>query len=143
MLIGAHSIIFSKDAEADRVFLRDVLKLTHVDAGDGWLIFGLPAAEVAIHPSEKNDSHEFYFMVDDVETFVARMKEHRIACSPVQNQDWGLLTRVTLPGGGHVGVYEPRHSRPKTMSGQARFRRSAQRSTKTGRNRAREKSRER
>ena len=112
MIIGTHSIIYSKDAEADRIFLRDVLKLPHVDVGDGWLIFGLPPAELAIHPSKKNDVHEFYFMVDDIEAFITEMKEHHAACSPVQNHDWGLLTEVTLPGGGHVGVYQPRYARP-------------------------------
>jgi hypothetical protein len=69
VIIGAHSIIYSKDAEADRVFLRDILKLSYVDVGDGWLIFGLPPAEVAVHPSDKNGVQEFYFMVDDIKTF--------------------------------------------------------------------------
>jgi hypothetical protein len=115
MIIGAHSIIYSTNPEADRLFLRDVLKLTHVDVGEGWLIFGLPPAEVAVHPSDKNDVHEFYLMVDDVEAFIASMKEHNIAYEPTQNMGWGLLTQVTLPGGGKLGVYQPRHARPKTM----------------------------
>jgi hypothetical protein len=120
MLIGAHSIINSTKPDADRAFLRDVLALPNVDVGDGWLIFGLPPAEVAVHPSDKNDAHELYLMVDDVETLVAEMKAHNIACSPVQNQGWGLLTYVTLPGGGRLGVYQPRHARPKAMiAGQA------------------------
>src|SRR5205823_1534033 len=106
MITGAHSIIYSKDAEADRVFLRDVLKLTNVDVGGGWLIFGLPPAEVAVHPSEKNDVHEFYFMCDDLEVFIAELKEHHIACDPVEDQGWGLLTQLTLPGGGKLGVYQ-------------------------------------
>jgi hypothetical protein len=116
MIIGAHSIIYSKKPEADRGFLRDVLKLTHVDVGDGWLIFGLPPSEVAVHPSDDNDVHEFYLMCDDVEAFVAQMTTHGIACGPVQNQGWGLLTQVTLPGGGKLGVYQPRHGRPKAMA---------------------------
>lgn len=116
MIIGAHSILYSTDAEADRAFLRDVLKLTNVDVGDGWLIFGLPPAEVAVHPSQKNDVHEFYFMVDDVEAFVAELKGHGIACDPVQDQGYGLLTQLALPGGGKLGVYQPRHARPKAMS---------------------------
>ena len=102
MIIGAHSIIYSTSPDGDRVFLRDVLKLTNVDVGDGWLIFGLPPAEVAVHPSDKNDVHEFYLMCDDVEALVAEMKKSDIACEPVQNQGWGLLTHLTLPGGGRL-----------------------------------------
>src|ERR1043166_3115235 len=95
MIIGAHSIIYSKKPEADRAFLRDVLQLTSIDVGGGWLIFGLPPSEVAVHPSEKNDVHEFYLMCDDVEAFVAQMKKHKLECSPVQNLGWGMLTQVT------------------------------------------------
>jgi hypothetical protein len=113
MLIGAHSIIYSKNPEADRAFLRDVLKLTHVDVGHGWLIFGLPPSELAVHPGEKNNVHEFYLMCDDVEGFIAEMKRHKIECGPVQNQGWGMLTEVKLPGGGKLGVYQPRHGRPE------------------------------
>jgi hypothetical protein len=116
MLIGAHSIIYSTNPDADRAFLRDVLTLPNVDVGEGWLIFGLPPAEVAVHPSNKNDVHEFYLMCNDVEAFVTEMKTHNVACGPVENQGWGLLTRVTLPGGGRLGIYQPRHARPKAMS---------------------------
>ena len=116
MIIGAHSIIYSKNPDADRAFLRDVLKLPNVDVGGGWLIFGLPPAEVAVHPGDKNNVHEFYLMVDDVETLIAEMKKRNIACGPVHNQGWGLLTQITLPGGGKLGVYQPRHTRPKAMS---------------------------
>ncbi len=112
MINGAHSIIYSTNPEADRAFFRDVLRLPNVDVGDGWLIFGLPPAEVAVHPSEQNDVHEFYLMCDDVEAFVAKMEEHKIACEPVQDQGWGLLTQLRLPGGGKLGVYQPRHARP-------------------------------
>jgi hypothetical protein len=115
MIIGAHSIVYSTSPEADRGFLRDVLRLSSVDVGEGWLIFGLPPAEVAVHPSTKNDVHELYLMCDDVEAFVAAMKSHGIACGPVQNQGWGLLTQLALPGGGKLGVYQPRHARPKPM----------------------------
>lgn len=115
MIIGAHSIIYSTSPTADRAFLRDVLKFPHVDVGDGWLIFGLPPAEVAVHPSEENDVHEFYLMCDDVEAFVKAMKKRDIACGAVQNQGWGLLTQLTLPGGGKLGVYQPRHARPKAL----------------------------
>ena len=116
MIIGAHAIIYSKDPEADRAFLRDVLRFTNVDVGGGWLIFGLPPSEVAVHPSRKNGVHELYLMCDDVGAFIAEMKEHDVACGPVQNPGWGLLTQMTLPGGGKLGVYQPRHARPKPMS---------------------------
>src|ERR1700704_6316815 len=106
MITGAHSIIYSKNPAADRAFLRDVLKFPNVDVGDGWLIFGLPPAEVAVHPSDKNDVHEFYLMCEDVEAFIGAM----------ENQGGGLLTQVTLPGGGKLGVYQPRHARPGPMS---------------------------
>jgi hypothetical protein len=116
MITGAHSIIYSKNPEADRDFLKDVLQLTHVDVGHGWLIFGLPPAEIAVHPSDENDRHELYLMCDDIEAFVAQMKDKRIACGPVQDMGWGLLSQLTLPGGGKVGVYQARHARPKPMS---------------------------
>src|SRR5512138_1178438 len=99
MIIGAHSIIYSTDPEADRLFLRDVLGLPHVDAGEGWLIFGLPPAEVAVHPSERNH-HELYLICDDVKDFVSSMARQKAACSPVEEMSWGLLTYLTLPGGG-------------------------------------------
>jgi hypothetical protein len=113
MIIGAHSIIYSRDADADRAFLRDVLAFPSVDVGQGWLIFGLPPAEVAVHPGEENDEHELYLMCDDVAGFVAGLTKQGIACGPVLNRGWGLLTKVTLPGGGKLGVYEPRHARPE------------------------------
>ena len=114
MITGAHSIIYSKDSEADRNFFREVLNLTNVDAGQGWLIFGLPPAEVAVHPGE-NDKHEFYLMCDDVNAFVGQMKSKNISCGEVQDMGWGVLTELTLPGGGKLGVYQPRHARPEPM----------------------------
>ncbi len=117
MIIGAHSIIHSTSPDADRAFLRDVLELTNVDVGGGWLIFGLPPAEVAVHPSEVNDVHEFYLMCDDVEALIADMEKRGIASSPVQEESWGLITQLTLPGGGQLGIYQPRHARPEAMSG--------------------------
>ena len=130
MLIGAHSIIYSTNPDADRAFLRDVLKLPHVEVGGGWLIFGLPPAEVAVHPSDKNGGHELYLMCDDVEAFVTEMKTHNIACGPVQNQGWGLLTQLTLPGGGKLGIYQPRHARPEGMSERKALKKPARRATK-------------
>jgi hypothetical protein len=112
MINGAHAIIYSTHAEADRAFFADVLKLPSVDAGGGWLIFGLPPAEVAVHPSEANEKHELYLMCDDIEALVGEMKQRRITCGPVQDEGWGLLSHVVLPGGGKLGVYQPRHPRP-------------------------------
>jgi hypothetical protein len=114
MINGAHTIIYSKNPDADRTLLRDVLKLPHVDAGDGWLIFGLPPSEVAVHPSPQNDIHEFYLMCADVNAFVSAMRAHNVECGPVSDQGWGLLTQVRLPGGGTLGVYQPRHARPNS-----------------------------
>ena len=115
MIIGAHSILYSRNPDADRAFLRDVLRFPSVDVGGGWLIFGLPPAEVAVHPSDENDVHELYLMCDDVKAFIADMKKRGIACGPLHSPDWGVLTHVMLPGGGELGVYEPRHARPKAM----------------------------
>ena len=112
MIIGAHAIIYSTNADADRAFLRDVLRFAHVDVGDGWLIFGLPPAEVAVHPSGENDTHELYLMCDDVAALVSEMSGQGIACTTVENLGWGLRTQLTLPGGGQLGIYEPRHARP-------------------------------
>jgi len=112
MITGAHSVLYSKDPEADRAFFRDVLKLSNVDAGGGWLIFALPPAEVAVHPADRDDRHELYLMCDDIEAFVAQMKLKNIACAPVADRGWGLLTQLALPSGGKLGVYQPRHARP-------------------------------
>jgi hypothetical protein len=116
MIHGAHVIIYSKDAEADRAFIRDVLKYPFADAGHGWLIFALPPAEIAVHPSDENDVHEVYLMCDDVHSLVDEMKKHRIECSPVEEQRWGSITRLTLPGGGKLGVYQPKHPSPMTVA---------------------------
>ncbi len=116
MINGAHVILYSKDADADRDFLRDVLELPHVDVGHGWLIFGLPPSEVAVHPAENGGTHELFFMCESVDTLVVAMTEKGIACTAVEDLGWGRLTRITLPGGGKVGVYEPRHERPPSGS---------------------------
>lgn len=115
MINGAHAIIYSAAPEADRAFFRDVLSLPNVDVGDGWLIFGLPPAEVAVHPSGESGVHELYFMCDDVSAFVGDMTKRGIQCGPIQDQGWGILTSVVLPGGGKLGVYQPRHARPKPV----------------------------
>ena len=135
MIVGAHSIVYSKDPEADRNFLRDVLALPHVDAGHGWLIFGLPPAEVAVHPGDKNDVHEFYLLCDDIKAFLATMGKRGVSCSPVQDQRWGLLTQVSLPGGGTLGVYEAKHARPKPQRVAANKRRPPQAARKRAKKR--------
>ena len=112
MIDGAHVILYSTDADADRAFLRDVLELPHVDAGEGWLIFGLPPAEIGVHPAEKESKHELYLMCSDVERFVERARERGVSCSEVDDQGWGLLVQIELPGGSRLGVYQPRHPRP-------------------------------
>lgn len=127
MITGAHSIIYSKNPEADRAFLRDVIKLPNVDTGEGWLIFGLPPAEVAVHPSETNDVHEFFLLTDRIDAFVAEMEKVNVRCDPVQDQGWGLLTQLSLPGGGKLGVYEPRHARPKAPTIRKRPRKATKR----------------
>jgi hypothetical protein len=144
MIIGAHSIIYSNNAEADRAFLKDVLGLPHVDVGEGWLIFGLPPAEVAVHPSEENDVHELYLMTSDVEALVASMKERGIETAPISNQGWGMLTQITLPGGGKLGIYQPRHARPPPHAQgkkRASRKKSAPAKKKRGSRRARKKGR--
>ena len=109
MIFGAHVIVYSKDAEADRAFLRDVLEFKHVDAGHGWLIFALPPAEVAVHPAETNGAHELYFLCEDLKAEMERLTEKGVRCSEVQEQRWGSITKMQLPGGGEVGLYQPRH----------------------------------
>jgi hypothetical protein len=121
MINGVHAILFSKDPDRDRDFLRDVLQLPHVDVGGGWLIFGLPPTEIAVHPAEKSGAQELYLMCADVEAFIGAMAEHEIECSDVQDQGWGLVTALTLPGGGKLNAYQPRHARPEAPgAGKAR-----------------------
>jgi hypothetical protein len=117
MIIGAHSVIYSTDPEADHRFLRDVLRLPAVDGGGGYLIFGLPPAEASVHPSRKDNlQHELYLLCDNIEAFISEMRKHSVPCAPVQDEGWGLLTQVTLPGGGRLGVYQPQLERPAAMS---------------------------
>src|SRR5262245_19251067 len=115
MLTGAHVVIQSEDAAADRAFLVDVLKLTRVDAGGGYLILGLPSAEASVHPGG-GGGHELYFMCDDVEAFIAEMQRSGARCDPVRDEGWGRLTRLTLPSGQKIQVYEPRYERPHAMA---------------------------
>ena len=109
MISGAHVILYSKDAEADRAFFRDVLGFPAVDAGRGWLIFALPPAEAAFHPSDQNGAHELYFLCDDLKAEIAALAKKNVKCSEVHEERWGSITRVRLPGGGDVGLYQPKH----------------------------------
>jgi catechol 2,3-dioxygenase-like lactoylglutathione lyase family enzyme len=109
MIFGAHIIVYSKDAAADRAFFRDVLGFSSVDAGHGWLIFELPPAEAAVHPDEGGDRHELYFMCDDLKAQVAALMEKGIHCSEVEEARWGSITKIRLPGGGEIGLYQPKH----------------------------------
>lgn len=115
MITGAHAIIYSTKPEIDRDFFLNVLKLPNVDAGHGWLIFGLPPAELAVHPGPQNNVHEFYLLCDDIKQFTKEMVKQKIACSEIKDHGWGLLSQLTLPGGGKLSIYQPRHSRPKQM----------------------------
>jgi len=112
MISGAHIVIHSRDAEADRAFFRDVLELDSVDAGHGWLIFALPPAEAAFHPASDDEGHQLYLMCEDLTAEMARLAQCGVTCSDVLEARWGSITRMDLPGGGKLSLYQPRHARP-------------------------------
>jgi len=107
-VLGAHLVLYSRDADADRKFLAEVFGLESVDAGGGWLIFALPPAEVAVHPAEAPGA-ELYFLCDDLTEEMRSLSDRGIVCSAVEEARWGSVTRVPLPGGGGLGLYQPRH----------------------------------
>jgi catechol 2,3-dioxygenase-like lactoylglutathione lyase family enzyme len=109
MISGAHVVVYSTDADADRAFLRDVLGLANVDAGGGWPIFALPPAEVAVHPGESGGEHELFLTCDDLAATVKALKAKKVKCDPPRDVRWGILTSVHLPGGGRLGLYQPKH----------------------------------
>ncbi len=109
MISGAHMIIYSNNAEADRRFFRDVLGLKSVDAGRGWLIFALPPGEAAVHPSDESGAQELYFMCDDLKAEMAFLANKGVKFSEVREPRWGSITKMRLPGGGEVGLYQPKH----------------------------------
>ena len=111
MITGSHVIVYRRDADADRAFFSDVLDYPHVDAGGGWLIFKLPPGEVAVHPTDGPQHHELYLMCDDLNATIERLAAHDVTVSEVTDQGWGLLTSIRLPGGGELGLDEPRHPR--------------------------------
>ncbi len=116
MIFGAHVILYSTDAEADREFLRDVLGLSSVDAGHGWLIFALPPAEAAVHPTGDGEGDaartELYLMTDDLAAEISALEAKGVRCSEVQEARWGTLTTIILPSGAGLGLYQPRHPSP-------------------------------
>ena len=109
MISGAHVIVYSKDAEADRAFFSQVLGFKSVDAGRGWLIFALPAAEAAFHPSDSNGPHELYFMCENLKAEIAALTTKGVKCSAVLEERWGSVVKIPLPGGGKIGLYQPKH----------------------------------
>lgn len=119
MLTGAHVLLYSDDPDADRAFLRDTLGLSGVDAGGGWLIFGLPPAEVAVHPADgaPHQRHAdrpllgavLYLMCDDVRGYVKRLATSGVSCPPLSEEPWGIRTSIPLPSGGELGLYQPTH----------------------------------
>ena len=109
MISGAHVVVYSKNAEADRAFFRDILGFKSVDAGHGWLIFALPPTEAAFHPSEVDGVHELYFMCDELKTEMASLAKKGVTCSKVEEARWGSITKMRLPSGGNVGLYQPKH----------------------------------
>jgi hypothetical protein len=115
MITGAHVIVYSKDAEADRAFFRNVLGFASVDAGHGWLIFALPPAEAAFHPAEQNNKHELYFMCYDLAAEMSALRGKNVVCSEIKEERWGSLTSIPLPGGGSVGLYQPKHPTALSM----------------------------
>ena len=112
MIFGAHVIVSSRDEDADRTFLRDVLEWESVDAGHGWLIFGLPPAELAVHPGDGAPEVSLSLMCEDLAAEVGRLRERGVVCAPTEEARWGSVTRFHLPGGAEIGLYEPRHPSP-------------------------------
>ena len=110
LIIGSHVIIYTRDAEADRSFFRDILRMPAVDAGEGWLIFALPPSEVAFHPADRNNSHALYLMSDDLVGDIRELEGRGARCDKTSEQTWGITTEIHLPGGGRIGLYQPKHS---------------------------------
>src|SRR6476469_8131049 len=114
MIFGAHVIVYSEDAEADSAFFKEVLGFSAVDAGHGWLIFGLPPAELAVHPSDGGVKNELYLMCADLRAEMTALERRGVRCSEVEEARWGSMTRIRLPGGGNSGLYQPKHPSPLT-----------------------------
>ena len=112
MINGAHIVVYTTNPEADRAFFRDVLGFASVDAGHGWLIFQLPTAEAAFHAAEANDRQELFFLCDDLTAEMAALQGKGVECAEVMETRWGSVTKIRLPGGGQIGLYQPKHPRP-------------------------------
>jgi catechol 2,3-dioxygenase-like lactoylglutathione lyase family enzyme len=112
VLYGAHVILYSRDADADRAFLRDVVGFESVDAGAGWLIFALPPAEAAVHPTDGAASSELFLMSSDLPADMEALATKGVQCAEVEEARWGSLTRIALPSGATLGLYQPRHPSP-------------------------------
>jgi predicted enzyme related to lactoylglutathione lyase len=118
VITGAHAIIFTPDPEGVRAFVRDVLGFASVDAGEGWLVFALPPAELAAHPAEDDCRHELYLICDDIEATVDELKRKGVEfVRPISDEGWGLRTAFAIPGGGELALYEPHHPSPLTSEG--------------------------
>jgi catechol 2,3-dioxygenase-like lactoylglutathione lyase family enzyme len=109
MIVGAHVILYSKDAAADRAFCRDVLGFAPVDAGHGWLIFALPPSELAVHPAEEAERHELFLMCDDLKAEIVALGAKSVAVTGLQEARWGSIAKIRLPGGSEVSLYQPKH----------------------------------
>ena len=110
LISGAHAMIFSHDPDADRTFFKDVLGFDSVDSGGGWLIFALPPTEVGIHPTEEPERHQLYLLCEDIETTARELERKGVPIKrPFDEARWGRVTEITLPGGGRIGLYQPKH----------------------------------
>jgi predicted enzyme related to lactoylglutathione lyase len=117
MITGVHAVLYSKQAERVQAFLRDVLGLPWVDAGGNWPIFAAPQFEIGVHPTDGEASHELFLVSDDIEATLAKFAEFGILpTTPVVDRGWGLLTRITIPGGDEIGLYQQRHASPYSSS---------------------------
>ena len=112
MIFGAHVIVYSNDAAADRAFFEEVLGFSSVDAGHGWLIFALPPAELAVHPADEGVPTELYFMCTDLKAQIVTLQGKGVSYSEVEEARWGSVTRIRLPGGADIGLYQPNHPSP-------------------------------
>ena len=113
MISGVHAIIFTRDADAVRAFLRDVIELPSVDAGGGWPIFALPPAELAAHPTDDAGHHELYLMCDDIEAAMSQLVRKGVEVSrPIVEERWGRVTAIQMPDGGELRLYQPKHPTP-------------------------------
>jgi catechol 2,3-dioxygenase-like lactoylglutathione lyase family enzyme len=117
MIVGAHVVMASKDPEADYTFFRDVLNLPSVDAGEGYVIFGLPASEFSVHQTEGTvPQHELHFLCEDIEAFRADVTARGFTCGEALDQGWGIVVELALPSGAPLHIYQPRHARPADVT---------------------------